>query len=121
MRNTVLFVSSIGMVWANFPFIFISQEGTFIKSYYILGLLTSLLNHGCNSRALQVADRAVMTLGFFVDLYYMYDVEELLFVFLSIICYFMSKITKQIEFHVLSHTLITIAHNKILTHNYYVY
>lgn len=121
MRNPVLFVSSIGMVWANFPFIVISHEGTFIKSYYILGLLTSLLNHGCNSRALQVADRAVMALGFFVDLCYLNNVEELQFLILSVLCYFTSKITKQIEFHVLSHTLITIAHNKILTHSYYLY
>jgi hypothetical protein len=116
MRNKVLFISSTLMVVGNFPFILISQQDTFIKSYYTLGLTTSVLNHGCNSRVLQIADRTAMGVGFFIDLYYARHVQELAFVLLSVSSYFISKKTKILYFHVLAHFFITVAHNKILLH-----
>ncbi len=104
------------MVLGEFPFIVISQQGTFIKSYYLLGLTTSLLNHGCSSRLFQVADRTVMALGFFVSLYYMNDIYEVQLLSLSAFCYFMSKLTKIVYFHVLSHFLKTLTINSIMLH-----
>ena len=121
MKNKLLFVSSCLMVFGELPFIVISQQDTFIKSYYIVGLVTSVLNHGCNSRALQIIDRSVMGMGFFVSLYYMNNVLELQLLCLSVHCYFISKWTKQTYFHVISHILKTITINKILTHDLYFY
>jgi hypothetical protein len=82
----VLFISSCLMILGNFPFIVISQQDTFIKMYYILGLTTSVLNHGCNSRALQITYRTVMTVGFFIDLYYINHLFELQWLILSVRC-----------------------------------
>ena len=116
----ILFISSTLMVLGNFPFIVISQQNTFIKSYYILGLTTSLLNHGYKSRVFEVADRAVMTLGFFIDLCYIINTYELQLLLLSVLCYFVSKSTKVgffIKFyHVFAHFYVTVAHNAILMH-----
>ena len=120
MNIKLLFVSSICMVLGNVPFIFISQQHTFIKSYYLLGLTTSLLNHGYNSVFFQIADRTVMTVGFFVDLYYIMDIYELQLLLLSVICYFISKYIENPFFitfyHIFSHVYVTIAHNFILMH-----
>lgn len=112
----ILFVSSTLMVLGNFPFIVISQQDTFIKSYYILGLITSVLNHGCHSRVLQIADRTVMGVGFFIDLYYIRHIQELEFLLLSVSLYFISKKTKMVHFHVLAHFFITVMHNKVMLH-----
>ena len=116
MRNKVLFISSTLMVVGELPFIVISQQDTFIKSYYTLGLITSVLNHGCNSRVIQIADRTVMRVGFFVSLYYMNHILELQLLSLSALCYFISKRTKVVYFHVLSHFLKTLTINKIMLH-----
>ena len=110
----ILFISSTLMVLGEFPFIVISQQNTFIKSYYVLGLTTSLLNHGYKSRVLVLVDRTVMTAGFFISLYYMTNIYQLLSLILSALCYFASKLTGLSYFHVVSHFLKTVMVNTIL-------
>ena len=121
MKNKLLFVSSCLMVFGELPFIVISQQDVFIKKYYLLVLITSVLNQGCESRALQILDRMVMRVGFFVSLYYMNNTLELQLLSLSAFCYFISKRKGIVYFHVISHLLKTITINKILTHGLYFY
>ena len=134
VHSKILFVSSIYMFIGNFPFIFLYYTSYYsalpsnysdlpiyysiLPSYYLLGLSTSILNHGFNSRILQILDRTVMAIGSIVDMYYINDIEEMELLMLSIVNYFMAKITHQVFFHVVSHFTITILHNRILMHNF---
>jgi len=112
----MLMWSSLGMVVGNIPFIVISNCP--IKNYYLLGLTTSVLNHGTKNKNLfRYLDRGTMVVGAILDTYYLYDHIEYLLWFLAIKCYFISKITGNKCFHVLAHFFVTLLHNSILINN----
>jgi len=117
MGNKLLALSSIFMIVANVPFIIISQQVSFIKYYYLIGLTTSLLNHSFNYKPLQLLDRSVMGIGIIIDTSYINNVEELKLQILSIFFYLFAKYTRYSIFHLCSHFLITVLHNRILMHS----
>jgi hypothetical protein len=110
----ILFYSSLGMVLGNFPFIVISHGTSFIKGFYLLGLTTSVLNHGFKTRPLQILDRSVMKVGAVIDLFYITDEYQFILWFCAIYFYFFSKIIKNTTFHVFAHIFVTGLHNNIL-------
>ena len=58
--NKILFISSIGMFMNNIYFIIISDKQ--LKWLYLLGIITSILNHGFNDytkNQLRILDRTV--------------------------------------------------------------
>lgn len=111
-------------------------------SYYALGILTSLWNHGSHETLLALysnnaigsiyCDRIVMCLGFFVDLYHIrqlhsisdYQTEQhMKYLWIATVCYFISKISKEngVLFHYLTHLYITILHVDLMQKYSYYY
>ena len=116
MKEMLLW-SSLGMVIGNIPFIVISNCP--IKNYYLLGLTTSVLNHGTNNennnkKIFRYLDRGVMVVGAILDTYYLHNVTDYLLWFLAIKCYFISKYTGNKYYHVGAHFFVTLLHNSIL-------
>ena len=112
MKGMLLW-SSIGMVIGNIPFIVISNCP--IKYYYLLGLTTSVLNHGSSNYYLfRYLDRGVMVVGAVLDTYYLKYKFEYLLWFLAIKCYFISKYTGKRYYDVFAHFFVTLLHNSIL-------
>jgi len=112
-KINLLFISSIGMVLGNFFYIIISNK--LLKYYYILGLSTSLLNHGTSNLIIfRYIDRLTMFIGVFVDYYNITNYHDLLLLIIIISCYFYSKLNININYHITAHFLITILHNNLL-------
>ena len=108
-----MLISSFGMVVGNIPFIIISNH--LVKWYYLLGLTTSVLNHGSNNAVLfRYIDRGVMAAGAVLDIYYIKFNYEYLLWFLAIKCYFISKYTGKRYYHIGAHFFVTLLHNSIL-------
>ena len=104
----LLFITSIYMV----PFIIISHDPK--KYLYALSAITSLLNHGYRTRTIQILDRSVMVIGAIIDYQYINNYDEIILYYLSIICYFSSKIIKKPIFHGMAHMFITLLHSRLL-------
>jgi len=112
----ILFYTSLGM---GLDIVWYYSSKTYIKWLYFTGVLTSILNYSMdNKEYYKVLDRTVMTVGGCIDLYYIVynnlDGEYIFFLILSISCYFLSKLTKVVFFHVCAHYFISILHCKIL-------
>ena len=125
VRMYTLFVSSVCMTLGHLPFIVVSHKESFIKHVYLVGCVTSLLNHYFQSKNtyLRVLDRTVMSLGAVNDLSHIHDYYTFSLWFASIYFYFYSKIFKNIglhgnavTFHIFSHVFVTACHVNILVH-----
>ena len=87
---------------------------------YVLGPLTSILNHATTSRYAQLADRITMTLGFLFDMFII-----ILFhgqmqkaaapIVGAVVAYLLAKQypAAQRVFHPLAHLLVTIGHQQL--------
>ena len=112
----LLFYTSCGMIIGNAYTIFVCKSP--IKLIWTFGLLTSVINHSILSETsyakvfFRTLDRNTMRAGFII--YHLYQVKYLYILQSSAFCYIISKLTKKIHFHVLSHLLIVIFHNKML-------
>ena len=112
----MLLFSSLGMVVGNITFIVISKR--LVKWYYLLGIITSVLNHGnANTHLFIYLDRSVMAVGAVMDIFYMDTIYKWILWSLAIKCYFISKLTGNKYFHVGAHFFVTILHNLILSNN----
>ena len=83
-----------------------NDELVFVYLLYLLGITTSLLNHGTCYTFCKYLDRIAMIFIFF----YLFNViqERVLLasiLILAALSYFYSKISKQITFHYLTHSL----------------
>ena len=123
MANIHLFITSYLMLIIHTFAIFIYQPPFLIFMTYIIGPVVSVWNHGTTSILAQFIDRFIMILGYLIDLLYIYKLKNiyvLILIHISIISYFISKITKITSFHLLSHIIIILTHI-ILLYNYYNY
>jgi len=121
MANIDLFLTSYLMLVIHSFAIFIFQPPFIIFITYIIGPIVSVWNHGTTSIIAQFIDRSVMVFGYLIDLTYIYKIKNIYVLFLihlAIICYFISKLTNIISFHLLAHIIIIITHIIIL-YNYY--
>ena len=82
-----------------------------------LTLITSLLNHGIRSRRLQILDRCVIASSAVMYTYTYRDLEELYLLYSAIACYFLSKVTGYVCFHVWAHGLVILLHNKVFSNH----
>lgn len=74
----------------------------------LIGLLTSLLNHGTKNKTFKKIDRLFMKIAFASDMYFL---PVRMHVVLAGIAYYISKIIQPREyFHVLAHALVTSGH-----------
>jgi hypothetical protein len=110
MVNKILAVSSFLMLNATVKF-----KQSLLKNFYILGTLTSVLNHSFTQKKLVYLDRFVMGIGTVVDIYFILKTNKKLFFlsFASILSYFAAKKTGNVFFHLNAHYLITILHKKL--------
>jgi hypothetical protein len=121
MANIDLFLTSYLMLVIHSFAIFIFQPPFIIFIIYIIGPIVSVWNHGTTSIIAKFIDRSVMVFGYLIDMAYIYKIKNIYVLFLihlSIICYFISKLTNIISFHLLAHIIIIITHIIIL-YNYY--
>ncbi len=112
----LLFYSSCGMVLANAYSLIVCTNP--IKIIWICGLITSLLNHSITDeypfqkQLYRSIDRYTMRYGFVI--YTLYQVEYLYILYFACCLYFLSKILKDVRFHMLAHFFCAIFHNKML-------
>ena len=83
-----------------------NDEFVFVYFLYLLGITTSLLNHSTCYTFCKYLDRIAMTFIFF----YLFNIIQKRVLLVSILIlaalsYFYSKISKQITFHYLTHSL----------------
>jgi len=83
-----------------------NDELVFIYLLYFLGITTSILNHGTCYTFCKYLDRIAMIFIFFY-LFHIIQEKVLLacILILAALSYFYSKISKQITFHYLTHSL----------------
>jgi hypothetical protein len=109
----ILFYTSIGMFIGTFEVMVYSQNP--IKLICISGVTSSLLNHGTNNNYyLRTLDRFIMVSGSIIYTFYTENSYNKLILYGAISCYFLSKLTKLIYFHIMSHFLYVIFHNNLL-------
>ena len=124
MANINLFLTSYLMLIAHTFAIFIYQPPFIIFIIYIIGPLVSVWNHGTSSIIAKLIDRFTMVIGYLIDLIYIYklnNVYVLILIHLSVICYFISKITKLTTFHLIAHIIIILTHLLLLYYYYNKY
>ena len=70
--NIYLLSSSIifGLLHVLFIYIFYPISNIILPAYCLIGILTSILNHGLTNKFLTIIDRLIMSLGLFVDIYF---------------------------------------------------
>ena len=113
--NKLLFIStSICIIW-NFPYLFFSQQKTFVKSVYMIKHFTSILNHSSNNYMFILVDNSVQALCAGVDLTHVNELEELYLLMVYIMIYIYSIITNQVFYCILSKVISTRLHNNFLT------
>lgn len=105
MTNKKLLVSSI--LWGTIHIYYITHLPClplFPTSYYMLGIATSILNHGSNIPLAVYIDRLVMCLGFFVDNYtitlsyphpHTIPPHQTQYLYIATFSYFVAKLSKE--------------------------
>jgi hypothetical protein len=102
----------------------------FPTSYYMLGIATSICNHGSNIPLAVYIDRVVMCLGFFVDNYtiilsyhhlHPISTHQRQYLYIAIFSYFVAKLEKSYIFHYITHICITLLHIECLYQYSYYY
>ncbi len=89
--NRLLFISSsICIIW-NFPYLFVSQQTTFVKLVYIAKHFTSILNYATGNHTLLLLDNSVTVLCACVDTVHINDLGELYLLMVYIIYYILSN------------------------------
>lgn len=123
MVNSVLLTSSIIFGVVHFVVMTLSLHIDFgLKSLIIVGITTSIINHGSTNHIIKLCDRFVMIIGFVLDLYFISQIINkfhrdncFLILFLAagfyIFTKFIYKIFKSIKIsnilHILSHFTLT--------------
>jgi len=107
-----LFYTSTLMLIGTFQVMVYSQNP--IKIVCISGVTTSLLNHGTGNYYLRLLDRVVITVSAVTYMFYLNDLYNRILLYIAISCYFLTKLTKIMYFHALSHFLYIIFHNNLL-------
>lgn len=118
--NFILFYCStiLGLCQCLYIFQILSHHIYFYS--VLLGVITSILNHGFNHYLLQYIDRIVMYFLFCYNLYLCcrYWLLHCLFYLLNaVVLYILAKRTKNSKWHVLSHICVSI--NNIFVSNYF--
>lgn len=120
MANEILFLSAL-----LFGLIQISHAvnlncNNLISFFYLIGFVTSLLNHGFTNLHFVNIDRIVMAIGFFINIlliYYMNHTSKILCyigLFLATINYFLAKYCQSSFPHILTHFIITLVNLEII-------
>ena len=111
----LLFYTSYGMAIVNVYSLYLCNNP--IKILWSVGLFTSIINHSLEEgkygkQFFRTLDRNVMRAGF--TIYHLYQVEYLYLLQISCLCYIVSKITKNVYFHMMSHFFVAVFHHKML-------
>ena len=116
MANIFLFCSSLFSGWLHllilevYPF----PESRFIM--YLFGFLTSLWNHGTTSTRAKWIDRVTIGTIAVLDVIWIIDFDTFkrcvcfTLWLLAVSSYIIAKLTKQVEYHMMSHVLIAFCH-----------
>lgn len=107
--NKLLCVSSCGM----FGTMILSSIYTHNKGlllFYLLGTITSIWNHGTNSKISMYIDRGYMVIGFFIDSWLLSKSESNIFILYIFYLSVLSFTSYKVYYHILSHLYITICH-----------
>ena len=104
--NLVLFNSSIIMSYSHILSLFLYNPYNPLMIFlYVLGMFTSIINHGTKSEIMKYIDRLTMFFGFFIDLYFIRQIYIntksnkaiiviLILLISSTTLYFLSKLVK---------------------------
>ena len=128
MTNLLLFISSIFSTCIHYiGFFKYNPNYPFLEYFYIFGIITSILNHGLSHNFFKILDRTIITILFFVNIYFFrkiyvlsknkYLIENAFFIMILSVCmFFLSKIldiekNKKIKYipHALAHIIVTIS------------
>jgi hypothetical protein len=114
-----LLISSVCMCIGHFPYIIVSIHP--VKYYYILGLVTSVINHSYSEHDylkiyFRILDRIVIILGVLINFYIIDNFQDLYILSTGVFCYFFSKLTKWKIFHIFSHCCAITLNNNILSY-----
>jgi hypothetical protein len=118
MVNAVLFWSSAACGLAHLAAASGAAPHTY-KALTLLGVVTSLFNHGTTSRSAQVADRATMWIGGVTDLFVLWWIgaDPATWALFTLVpaTYAAAKWSGSTATHLLSHAAITSVHFSLLT------
>lgn len=113
MANQILFMSAIANTFIHSILFLLNPPSPLFGYILCFGLSTSLLNHGMTNVLAKYGDRLAMIIGLTFDLMVSYQQEAYIAfigLYLSVACYALSKLFDQVEFHVLSHIVLTGVH-----------
>ena len=75
MVNLVLFNSTLIMTYSHIlSFLLYNPFNPLLTFIYILGIYTSIINHGTQNTLMKYMDRVTMFFGFFIDLYFIREI-----------------------------------------------
>jgi hypothetical protein len=85
----------------------------YCSNIYLFGIIISILNHAYTNEKIKIIDRISMIVYFICDLI----IQSNYLLLLSVIFYFIAKITKNDLFHVAAHFALTFAHISIISNS----
>ena len=91
-----------------------NSNGTYLSKYYEIGIVTSIFNYSMDSKYFQYLDSFIMISGVFIDLVLVHTYSDKLLYLFCLFSFFLSKLTKQKRYNLLSHFLVSILHNNLL-------
>jgi hypothetical protein len=76
--NIYLLSSAIisGFIHVLFLYVYYPTSNIILPAYYSIGILTSLLNHGLTNKFFTILDRSIMSIGLFVDIYFVENIPN---------------------------------------------
>jgi hypothetical protein len=99
-----------------------SSKNTLLNLNIIIGIVTSIINHGTTSDIAKYSDRVMMIIGIFIDIYVINNHLYYICYYtlsLSIASFLLSKYITytvlSLYFHILSHLFLTVTHILLLT------
>lgn len=116
MANRILYISSCIMFIFHLIIIYIFNPSIILQLLYIIGCITSILNHGSTNIYAKYTDRIVMVIGCLIDIYFNLKLPSkkkyivFIYIAMSVLFYFSAKYFEIVEFHYSAHIFISIAH-----------
>jgi len=105
--NTVLFISACLSGYVHLlSFVYVNH----INWLYMIGIATSVLNHGTTFTLIKRLDRFVMVIGVCFDIIKVREKNQMLLLLSSILMYLVAKQYDMVWCHVVSHIHITYLH-----------
>jgi hypothetical protein len=80
-----------------------------LETFHLLGLATSILNHGTTSRIAQFTDRISMIIGISNDIYTA-DIISISLITAASLAYFKAKSSENDKYHIMAHACVTLSH-----------